>query len=264
MTEADWLACKDPDVLQNYLLGGSKPNRGLLAWLGFQPSISGWQPPQASERKLWLYACACCRRLWPLLGDERSQRAVEARELYADQRISLAEVQQAEREAREAFNAAHQVASGDTSPVAVLLMGASKSNGAWASAAWAAVEAARGNAAQAVSSVVAAAMELARQGDEKWAAEMAGAAVRVALIRDVFGKPFRPASLDSAWLTWHDSAVVKIAQGIYDECRFDELPILADALTDAGCTEDSLLEHCRAEQAHVRGCWLLDALLGKV
>ena len=81
------------------------------------------------------------------------------------------------------------------------------------------------------------------------------------LLRDIFGNPYRPAALDPAWLT---ADVRALAQGIYDERAFDRMPILADALQDAGCDNDAILTHCRdAAQVHVRGCWVVDLLLGK-
>lgn len=73
--------------------------------------------------------------------------------------------------------------------------------------------------------------------------------------------PFRKAKLDPAWLT---SDVCALARGIYDEKAFDRMPILADALQDAGCENDDVLSHCRdAKQTHVRGCWVVDLLLEK-
>ncbi|MBY0459710.1 MAG: hypothetical protein K2V38_20515 [Gemmataceae bacterium] len=80
-------------------------------------------------------------------------------------------------------------------------------------------------------------------------------------MRDIFGNPFRPVALDPAWLT---SDVLALARGIYDERAFDRMPILADALQDAGCNHDDILAHCRdANQVHVRGCWVIDLVLGK-
>lgn len=80
------------------------------------------------------------------------------------------------------------------------------------------------------------------------------------LIRDIFGNPFRPVSVDPAWRT---STVVGLALAIYTERAFDRMPILADALEDAGCTSQEILAHCRAPGPHVRGCWVVDCLLGK-
>jgi hypothetical protein len=80
------------------------------------------------------------------------------------------------------------------------------------------------------------------------------------LVRDIFGNPFRPVVIDPAWLT---STVLAIGRGIYDERAFDRLPILADALQDAGCENADLLTHLRSDGPHVRGCWALDLVLGK-
>jgi hypothetical protein len=86
----------------------------------------------------------------------------------------------------------------------------------------------------------------------------------VVLLHDVIGNPFRPApSVDPAWLTWNGGTVPRLAQAIYDERAFDRLPVLADALEDAGCTDADLLGHLRRPWFHVRGCWAVDLLLGK-
>jgi hypothetical protein len=83
------------------------------------------------------------------------------------------------------------------------------------------------------------------------------------LLRDIFGNPFRPVAIDPAWLKWNDATIPRQAQAIYDERRFADLPILADALEEAGCTNADILEHCRGPGPHVRGCWVVDAMLGK-
>ena len=81
------------------------------------------------------------------------------------------------------------------------------------------------------------------------------------LLREAFGNPFRPATFDPAWRT---SDVLALARGIYAERAFDRMPILADALQDAGCNNDDILAHCRdTSLAHVRGCWVVDLVLGK-
>ncbi|MCE9560801.1 MAG: hypothetical protein K8U57_01975 [Planctomycetes bacterium] len=79
-------------------------------------------------------------------------------------------------------------------------------------------------------------------------------------LHDIFGNPFQPIVLDPNWLT---STVVALANGIYDENAFDQMPILADALQDAGCDNEDVLGHCRSEGPHVRGCWVIDQLLRK-
>src|SRR5262249_4978285 len=81
------------------------------------------------------------------------------------------------------------------------------------------------------------------------------------LLREIFGNPFRPVTLDPPWLT---SPAVALAQGIDEERAFDRMPILADALQDAGCDCADILEHCRDPKGgHVRGCWVVDLVLGK-
>jgi hypothetical protein len=80
------------------------------------------------------------------------------------------------------------------------------------------------------------------------------------ILRDIFGNPFRPVSLDPSWIS---STVTSLAQAIYDDHAFDRMPILADALEDAGCTNQDILAHCRGGGEHVRGCWVVDLLLGK-
>ena len=82
-------------------------------------------------------------------------------------------------------------------------------------------------------------------------------------MRDIFGNPFRPVTVNPGWLAWNDGTVPRIAQAIYDERAFDRMTILADALEDAGCTDQDILGHCRSGGEHVRGCWVVDLLLGK-
>jgi len=79
-------------------------------------------------------------------------------------------------------------------------------------------------------------------------------------MREIFGNPFHPVTADPAWRT---ATVVSLATAIYDDRAFDRLPILADALEDAGCTNADILNHCRQPGEHVRGCWALDLLLEK-
>lgn len=80
------------------------------------------------------------------------------------------------------------------------------------------------------------------------------------LLRDVIGNPFRAVTVDPAWVT---TTTRGLAEGIYAERAFDRLPILADALEDAGCDNSDILSHCRGDGLHVRGCWVVDRILGK-
>ncbi len=89
---------------------------------------------------------------------------------------------------------------------------------------------------------------------------LAAGALQLKLFHEIIPNPFRPISLDPAWLT---SDVLALARGIYDERAFDRMPILADALQDAGCDNDNVLSHCRGDSPHARGCWVVDLVLGK-
>src|SRR5262249_19324861 len=80
------------------------------------------------------------------------------------------------------------------------------------------------------------------------------------MIWDVFGNPFRPVTLDPFWPT---PTLVALARRMYESRDFSPMPILADALQDAGCDNDDILDHCRGDGPHVRGCWVVDMLLGK-
>jgi FHA domain-containing protein len=83
------------------------------------------------------------------------------------------------------------------------------------------------------------------------------------LIRDALGDFFFRPTVPPEWRIWGDHVIERIAQSVYDERRFDEMPILADALEDAGCEDRDLLDHCRNGKLHARGCWALDAILQK-
>jgi hypothetical protein len=83
------------------------------------------------------------------------------------------------------------------------------------------------------------------------------------LLRCIVGDPFRPVTVHPFWLAWGNGTVAKLAQAIYDQRAFDLLPILADALGEAGCHDAEILAHCRGPGPHTRGCWAVDSLLGK-
>jgi hypothetical protein len=99
------------------------------------------------------------------------------------------------------------------------------------------------------------------------AARVTKSAIRCLLLRDVFGNPFRPVTLDPAWRT---PTVAALATAAYDErilpsghLDANRLAVLADALEDVGCDNADILNHCRQGGEHVRGCWVVDLLLGK-
>jgi len=210
MTEAEWLAFDDP----------------ISPMLAF---LDG----KASDRKLRLFAVACCRKVWDSLTDERSQKAVEIAERFADKCASEDEL----HVAREESNAVRQAAYDGLE------------------AHWSQENNDQCNFADYAADVAAPdAYTAARSAENKWN-------LNSDLLRDVFGPlPFRPITIDRTWLS---SAVTALAQAIYDERAFDRMPILADALEDAGCTNQDILQHCRSGGEHVRGCWVVDLLLAK-
>jgi hypothetical protein len=190
----------------------------------------------ASERKLRLYACACCRAIWDQLIAGETRRAVEVAEAYADGLASDEERLEAWRSMRGPRRHA-------------------ATNGAATAVLWA-LSKRRNDPAR-----------IARR-----CATLARGAVRgsglyrtqAELLRDLFGNPFRPArSIPRVVRRWNGGAAVHLAQAIYDERRFGELPVLADALEDAGCTDEAILSHLRGPGPHVRGCWALDLILRK-
>ena len=95
----------------------------------------------------------------------------------------------------------------------------------------------------------------------EFTADLASREFRVSLVRCIFGKPFQSVAFDPAWRT---SDVLALARGIYNQRAFDRMPILADALQDAGCANDDILNHCRdTSTPHARGCWVVDLVLEK-
>ncbi len=87
-----------------------------------------------------------------------------------------------------------------------------------------------------------------------------GNVMMASLIRDIFGNPFRPVAFDPRWRTEH---TVGLAAKMYEDRDFAAMPILADALEEAGCDSETILSHCREPGVHVRGCWVVDLVLGK-
>ena len=83
---------------------------------------------------------------------------------------------------------------------------------------------------------------------------------QVAILHDLFGNPFQPIEIDAAWLT---PDVISHVEAIYTEGDFERMPTLGSALQKAGCDEVNILNHCHESIGHVRGCWVIDSLLGK-
>jgi hypothetical protein len=216
-----------------------------------------------------LFAIACCRRTWERITDPRCQAAVDFAERHVEvgivRRRGRPAVAKAAREAAEEAEEARRD-SQDCSVQVARLIDVNAFHAASATVegvAWIAAYLASSLAANAV------AWDLLRdkhRGPVPWdhAAKEAELRQQIPLIRDIFANPFHPLPpVSTLVLAWGDGAVPKLAQSIYDEAAFDRLPILADALEEAGCSEEALLAHCRGAGGHVRGCWAVDLLLGK-
>lgn len=232
MTELDWFSCAEPRLMLDHVRNSASP------------------------RQFRCIACACARAVWPLLHDPRSRQAVEVAERHAFGQASLAELAEAELIAYE------------VSRLADFRVTVSQP-------AWAATRAATRAANLDPYSAASGALFLSAMSLAPWQFDAGGAVLHHGLpdtrhevrrgqcdvIREIIGNPFHRARLDPAWLTWNDHTVVRLAQAIHDEQRFDDLPILADALEEAGCSRADFLAHGRRRGGHLRGCWLVDAVL---
>jgi hypothetical protein len=185
----------------------------------------------SDNRKARLFGCHCCRRVWECL-DEVHRRAVWASEFYADDRISDEIWRRFGALLRPGRTAAEEAAWAAWRGYGVV-------------AAW--------RAAEAVEELAPPSQKLA-----VWEAERSWQA---ALLRELCGPLFRPTTLDVDIRRWNDGTVGRIAQGLYEDRAWGRMPILADALLDAGCVDEDLLDHLRGPGPHVRGCWALDVVL---
>jgi hypothetical protein len=246
MTEAEWLVCKDADSMLYDL--------GAYNGKGF------------SVRKMRLFAAALCRRIEPLLRDEQSVRAVEVAERWADGEASDADLALAHL-AAEAVTMAERGPDDidwdeipEVFPSAIAAAVALQPPGAAATQVCCRLKEVWGSLGDVIDG------DRTRTGDTAPELEaMRDLAHRALsqegdLLRDIFGNPFRPLTLASPLGT---PIVSGIARVIYEERAFERLPILADALEDAGCADRDILDHLRGPGPHVRGCWVLDLILDK-
>jgi hypothetical protein len=230
MTEAEWLACEDPQPMLEFLRG------------------------KTSDRKLCLLACSCCRLLPSLLRDPEGLNALEIMERQADGLISHGELDIA---FDGAMTALQRVTNGLWHPEWQVLCARTLVH--LIERRWADVLAVMQN----VRAAAAAETSISRgylANDKCESAVAHEKDFQSGMVRDIFVSPFRPVALDCTWTT---STVTALAQAIYDDRAFDRLPILADALEDAGCTDADILAHCRGGGEHVRGCWVVDLLTGR-
>jgi hypothetical protein len=207
---------------------------------------------KASDRKLRLFAVACCRRIWHLFTDKQSRRAVEVAERLADGQADPAEVADTGTEIEELLALKQQEWIGEASRSEAAYLYGYRDQ-------WPIILAQSAVGEDVTTEWVDLAGSIANTDE----AARADRTAQAALLRDIFGNPFRPITLDPAWLTWHDGLIPSMANRIYDSRDFRDMPVLADALEEAGCQDQDILRHCRLGGEHVRGCWVVDLLLGK-
>ncbi|WP_246523020.1 hypothetical protein [Gemmata palustris] len=212
MGEDEWFAGSDPELMLQHVMGA------------------------VSDRKLRLFAVACCRRIGDSFTDEGDRAALSVIERFAD-----------------GLAGAVEFAAVPTRTTNQAIAGAAEI---------------RANAAAAVASAVSAALIAARDGDpdhpkgqgDYYATEASERKVQARILRELFRNPFRTVAFSAEWRT---DTTVALARGMYEAREFSAMPILADALQDAGCNHTDVLAHCRGAGAHLRGCWVLDLVLGR-
>jgi len=225
MTEQEWLECARPGPMFDALDG------------------------KMSTRKFKLCAVACCRSIWRLLPDQRSRYAVDVAELAADGMASAEDLARAAAAANQARLEARSASCNPTMEAAIAAEATISSfsrqipHSAWHASkayfdAWLASPSTR---------------QAGTTGLEEDANQ-------ARIIRDIFGNHFHPVTFEP---TWRTATVTSLAQATYTNRTFEQLPILADALEEAGCTDAAILNHCRQPGEHVRGCWAIDVVLGR-
>jgi hypothetical protein len=257
MTEAEWLTCTDPQKMLE-CLGSNRINRKLsLFALACYRRVRHWSVPEDSEV------------IEDGLDEQESQELIEAAEAFLDgQATALAGPQnryQNLNDPAEAALASVYVRGGTALPFAQRTAHA---------AVHVVAEVAR-NAAPRPRNVISLTGDPLLQAAEvvRAAGRQAAQAEEVAQcshLRCIFGNSFHTVAIDLAWLSWHAGTITKLAQSLHEDRALPSghldnhrLAILADALEDAGCDNQDILKHCRSDGPHVRGCWVVDLLLGK-
>jgi hypothetical protein len=224
VTEVEWLACDEPSSRVFALHGIGREH---------------------FKRKFLLFTCACFRRGRDIHPD--GLRAVGILERHADGEVDFAAVVALRKELGRPGGPAWPLFTD----------GIGVDNSTWREPFW------QYHASWQTASAISAAATARKPGRPSRAAiaerEQTRSALQL-LVHDIFGNPFRPVAFGAEWRT---STAVAIAKQMYESRDFTAMPILADALQDAGCDNDDVLNHCRGPGPHVRGCWVVDLVLGK-
>jgi hypothetical protein len=234
MTEAEWLKCCDDPTVMLY-------------------HMPGWPTPRQQRH----FELACCRLFGKALP-KKSARLVELGEFFVDGQIDLQEVKaacEAEQD-RLGDRAVSWLLSPEESVLRV------------------ATNLAHADQSRPDTHIARSTVDLAMQAQPP----RPGAAFDsnryhrlyrsfrqdvATILHDILGNPWQKSTVQPHLLVWEGGTVVRLAGAIYEQRRYADLPILADALEEAGCSDGRVLDHCRKPGTHVRGCWVLDAILGK-
>lgn len=266
MTESDWLASTDPAAMLAWLIGSGTGTR--------QVSLCG-----ISGRNLRLFACACCRQVWDGVVCSScggSGRFFADRQLPADRCPACRGTGRTggltDPRSRRAIEVAERLADGEAMKEDVVA--------ARVSAILAFQESEQSFEKELVTRLFGPVSQLTENaGLPRWfSVSTKFAATQAALLRDLMGNPWRPwqcrcdaevghycewCEVRASWCLWNNCTVPRMAAAIYQERRWEDMPILADALEDSGATDPDILAHCRSGDPHARGCWVVDLLLGK-
>lgn len=262
MTEADWQACDNPVAMLHFCQSGQSNRRLLKNARRVKRRI--YDP--ALQRKLRLVACGICRRIWHDLPEGAYRRAIEAAERYADGEADRDELESAramllpddlpfEEATRSKIDRAvkNAMRTYDNEEHVGRLFYVALST-AWEIGELESIPRTAWNGPTA---------QWDAYADSRGAGYFSGQAERAAILRDAIPSPFRDVEFDAGWLSWNNDTIKHMARTIYESHRFQEMPILADALEEAGCAEAGILDHCRRATWHVRGCWVIDLLLSR-
>jgi hypothetical protein len=215
--------------------------------------LLGYLGERLSDRKRRLFAVACCRRFAHQLDDPRSRHALDVAERYARGQAGEPERLLAEEDAFEAHVQMRESRRDPCSPVV------------WSRQA----ELLTHSTALTLTRGIFYAQDAADYS--RWSLSAAGRgyrteedeeAVQCRLLREIVGSPFWRVTVEPAWRQYNDGAAYHLAHWIDEQGDHDSLPILGDALEEAGCTDEVLLAHCREPGGHLRGCWVVDLVLG--
>jgi hypothetical protein len=248
MTEEQWLVCPNP-------------------W----PMLDEVKDA-VSSRKMWLFAVACCRRVWHLLRSSGARCLVEATEQLADGSLTRGAWEEAVIQVsptREPNGDAGRLPTDRAAYAAsqLLLVHAYEAAVHSSFHSYAAMQLAEGPVAPDWF------LDLGRNppfGARRFPDRHRERATQADILRCLVGNPFRTMTIAESWLRWNNGAVVQLAQTAYDNRSTPSgaldngrLMVLADGLEDAGSTETTILCHLRDPGPHFRGCWVVDALLAK-